>query len=434
MKLIIIGGGFAGLKLARELNNIAGIDILLLDKFTFHQFQPLFYQVATASIEATNTSFPLRKIFHHSKNVRIRITEVLEIIPEKNIVVTDNSEYPYDRLIIATGTETNFFGNQQIKSLAFPMKSTLEALRLMNRIINNFEDALDLTNSADEEKIMSIAIVGAGPTGVELAGALAEMKKNILPNDYPDLNLSLMNIYLLDHSRRPLAAMSERSGHDAKNYLEEMGVILKLGIGVLEFNGHELLLDDGSLLHVKTVIWAAGVKGALPKGIGLESMARGNRIKVDRFNKVLKYWNIYAIGDIAYMETPLYPGGHPQLASVAGSQAKHLAKNIKRLMNSHPVIPFEYVSRGVMATIGKRKAVVDLTNPKIHIKGRLAWLIWMFLHLFLILGVKNKVQLFINWVYKYFTADQSLRLAQRIKGRTEELEDIKPHKNGIPSL
>jgi NADH dehydrogenase len=431
---MIIGGGFAGLKLARELNNIAGIDILLLDKLTFHQFQPLFYQVATASIEATNTSFPLRKIFQHSKNVRIRITEVLEIIPEKNMVISDNSQYYYDRLIIATGTETNFFGNQQIQSLAFPMKSTLEALRLMNRIINNFEDALDLTNRADEEKIMSIAIVGAGPTGVELAGALAEMKKNILPNDYPDLDLSLMNIYLLDHSRRPLAAMSERSGQDAKKYLEEMGVILRLGIGVLEFNGNELLLDDGNLLHVKTVIWAAGVKGALPKGIEPESIARGNRIKVDRFNKVLKYWNIYAIGDIAYMETPLYPNGHPQLASVAGSQAKHLAKNIKHLMKNQSMIPFEYVNRGVMATIGKRKAVVDLTNPKMHIKGRLAWLIWMFLHLFLILGVKNKVQIFINWVYKYFTADQSLRLAQRVKGRTEELEGIKPHKNSIPSV
>jgi len=425
MKIIIIGGGFAGLKLARELNNVDNYEILLLDKLTFHQFQPLFYQVATAGLEATNISFPLRKIFHNSKNVRIRITEVQAIRPQEKLVITDIGAFEFDILVIATGTETNFFGNEQLKSLALPMKSTLEALKLMNRVINNFEDALDMLTADQKAKAMSIAIVGAGPTGVELAGALAEMKKNILPKDYPDLDIDLMQIYLIDHNAKPLSNMSEKSSQDARKYLEEMGIKLKLGVGVKGFDGNQLILEPDEILALNTVIWAAGVRGSLPSGFTEEHLARGNRIKVDQYSRSLAYEDIYAIGDIAYMETEKYPHGHPQLASVAGSQAEYLAGNLKRILTKDDFIPFHYVDRGVMATIGKRKAVVDLEKPKMHLNGRIAWLIWMFLHLFLILGLKNKIQIFINWVYKYFTSDQSLRLAQRIKGHSENLELLK---------
>ncbi|MCD8740400.1 NAD(P)/FAD-dependent oxidoreductase [Mucilaginibacter roseus] len=426
MKIVIIGGGFAGLKLARELNNKKGFEIMLLDKVTFHQFQPLFYQVATASLEASNISFPLRKVFHNSKNVRIRFAEVEEIKPEINTVVTDICNFEYDLLVLATGTQTNFFGNQQIQSHAFPMKTTFEALRLMNRIINNFEDALEVNDDAEKSRIMSIAIVGAGPTGVELAGALAEMRKNILPKDYPELNWDLMHIYLIDHNKNPLSAMSEKSSNEARKYLQDLGIILKLGAGVEEFDGERIVEDNGEIINVKTVIWAAGVRGNLPEGIPPENVARGNRVKVDRFNKVIGSGNIYAIGDIAYMETDQYPNGHPQLASVAGDQGEHLAKNLIRLAAGDPPVPFEFDNKGVMATIGKRKAVVDLEKPKIHFKGRIAWFIWMFLHLMLILGIKNKLQIFINWAYKYFTSDQSLRLAQRIRGKGEELQIFRP--------
>ena len=422
MKVIIIGGGFAGLALARKLNNQDGFDVLLLDRLTYHQFQPLFYQVATASLEAANISFPFRKLFHGSKNVRIRITEVLELKLAEKTVLTDSGEFPYDRLVLATGTTTNFFGNEQLKQLALPMKSVLEALQLMNRVINNFEDALDLTTDVERSSRMSIAVVGAGPTGVELAGALAEMKANILPKDYPDLNLNLMHIYLIDHGGQPLATMSESSGADARRYLEDMGIALKLECGVKSFDGKQVLLDDGSLIDTCTVIWAAGVTGALPKGIVAGLLEKGSRIRVDRYNKVQGLEEVYAIGDICFMGTEKYPHGHPQLASVAGDQAKLLGKNFINISKGKSTKAFEYVNKGVMATIGKRKAVVDLEVPKWHLNGRLAWLIWMFLHLFLILGVKNKIQVFINWAYKYFTSDQSLRLARRFKGKFSNIE------------
>ena len=427
-KIIIIGGGFAGLELARRLNNHPGVDILLLDKLTFHQFQPLFYQVATASIEATNVSFPLRKVFHNSRNVRIRITEVLAIRADEKLVETDIGNFAYDMLVLATGTKTNFFGNRQIESLAIPMKSTLDALRIMNRLINNFEDALNKASDQEKTHVMSVAIIGAGPTGVELAGALAEMRKHIVPKDYPELDAALMQIYLIDHNPNPLSAMSEASRKDARKYLEDMNVTLMLGTGVEQFDGKSLLLDNQERLFVKTVIWAAGVTGNVIGGFPSGVFARGNRLRVDDHHQVQGLADVYAIGDISSMETKNYPNGHPQLASVAKSQAEHLAKNIKAQLSGKAMKPYEFKNRGVMATIGKRKAVVDLDFPKLHIKGRLAWLIWMSLHLFLILGVKNKIQVFINWAYKYLTSDQSLRLAQRIKGKSEELETIKSEK------
>lgn len=423
-RVIIIGGGFAGLQCARKLNNVEGIDVLLLDKLSYHQFQPLFYQVATAGLEASNISFPLRKVFHHSKNVRIRITEVLQVLTDKKEVVTDIGTFYYDKLILATGTTTNFFGNEKLEALCLPMKSTLEATIMMNVVINNFEDALDIKDDAEQSVTMSVAIVGGGPTGVELAGALAEMRTKVLPKDYPDLNLRLMHIYLIDRGEQPLSKMSEKSSRDAKKYLESMGVELKMNTGVKSFDGRKVLMDNGETLELNTVIWAAGVIGKLPPGLNPESIVHANRLSVNRYNEVSGAKDVYAIGDIAYMTTPLYPEGHPQLASVAGDQGEHLARNLIKAHKGEPLQEFEFTDKGTMATIGKRKAVVDLAKPKLYINGRLAWLIWMFLHLMLILGVKNKIQIFINWAYKYFTSDQSLRLVQRKNGLCYTLEQM----------
>lgn len=423
-RVIVIGGGFAGLQCARNLNNVEGIEVLLLDKLSYHQFQPLFYQVATAGLEASNISFPLRKVFHNSKNVRIRITEVLQVLTDKKEVITDIGTFYYDKLILATGTTTNFFGNEKLQALCLPMKTTLEAMIMMNVVINNFEDALDVKNDIERSITMSVAVVGGGPTGVELAGALAEMRSKILPKDYPDLNLGLMHIYLIDRGEQPLSKMSDKSSRDAKKYLESMGVILKMKTGVRSFDGQEVVMDNGENLKLNTVIWAAGVIGTFPPGLNPDCIVHANRLSVNRFNEVGGVKDIYAIGDIAYMTTPGYPEAHPQLASVAGDQGEHLAKNLIREHKGEPLKEFEFVDKGTMATIGKRKAVVDLVKPKLYINGRLAWLIWMFLHLMLILGVKNKIQIFINWAYKYFTSDQSLRLVQRKNGLSYTLEQM----------
>lgn len=426
MKVVIIGGGFAGLKLARRLNNKEDIEATLIDKNNYHQFQPLFYQVATAGLDASNISFPLRKVFQGSKNVHVRLAEVKEIQPSNNKIITDIGEFDYDRLVIATGADTNFFGNDMLKENAFPMKSTLEALQLRNRLIQNFEDAL-LMKDKDPlalQRMMTIVVVGGGPTGVEVSGALAEMRNNILPKDYPDLDFKQMKIYLVEGSPKTLGAMSEKSSEQSLKYLKQLGVEVKTQTVVKSYDGNNALLSNGETIETKIVIWAAGIKGNVPAGIDPALIVRGNRIKVDRTNKIIGSENIYAIGDIAYMETPLYPHGHPQVANVAINQAKNLAVNLTRQVtgNKHYQDEFEYKDKGSMATVGKHKAVVDIPKPKIHFGGWLAWMVWMSLHLLLIVGVKNRLQIFVNWVYKYFTSDQSLRLLFRISFRPVKRE------------
>jgi len=411
MKVVIVGGGFAGLRLARKLNNKAGFEVLLIDKFNYHQFQPLFYQVATAALDASNISFPLRKAFHGSKNVRIRIEELKQVITSENKIVTESEEISYDVLVLATGADTNFFGNQQMATNAFPMKSTVEALQLRHRLIQNFEDALRAKDEKELERLMNIVVVGGGPTGVEVAGALAEMKKYVLPKDYPELDFRKMNIYLLEGGERTLAAMSEKSSEDSCNYLEKLGVTIMKKALVKNYDGLDVTLADGKTISSYTVIWAAGIKGNVPDGIDQSLIMRGNRIKVDRYNRIQGFDNVYAVGDLAYMETPLYPNGHPQVASVAIKQAENVAENLIRIeRKSNKFFEFEYHDKGSMATIGRNLAVVDLPKPKMHFKGLIAWFIWMALHLFLILGVKNRILVFINWVYSYITYDQSLRL------------------------
>lgn len=413
MKVVIVGAGFGGLKLARKLNNKAGFEVVLIDKFNYHQFQPLFYQVATAGLDASNISFPLRKVFQRSKNVRIRLAELTKVIPAENKVVTDAEEIVYDALVLATGADTNFFGNNVLADKAFPMKSTVEALQLRYRLLQNLEECLTIHDDNELQRRMNIVIVGGGPTGVEVAGALAEMKKYILPKEYPELDFSRMHINLVEGSPKTLGAMSEKSSEQSRKYLERLGVIVKTGTVVKDYDGETATLSDGTTIPSRTVIWAAGIKGNVPVGIDPELIVKGNRIKTDRHSLISGQENIYAIGDLAYMETPKYAHGHPQVAPVAMQQADLLAENlikIERRSNAASLVEFEYHDKGSMATVGRNLAVVDIPKPKLHFGGFLAWMIWMGLHLMLILGVKNRFFVFSNWLYNYFTYDQNLRL------------------------
>jgi NADH dehydrogenase len=417
MKVVIVGAGFGGLKLARKLNNKAGFEVVLVDRFNHHQFQPLFYQVATAGLDPSNISFPLRKVFQKSRNIKIRLTSLKEVVPAENKIVTDIGDITYDVLVLATGADTNFFNNQQIAANTFPMKSTAEALQLKYRLLHNFENSLIMTDPVELKRRMNLVVVGGGPTGVELSGALAEMKKYILPKDYPEIDFSKMNIYLLEGTNRTLATMSQKSSDESCKYLEKMGVKVMTNSMVKEYDGKEILLNDGRIIESSFVIWAAGIKGNVPPGIDKSLIARGNRIKTDRHSLVQGSQNIYAIGDLAYMEElPAYPNGHPQVASVAIQQGDLLADNlikIERRSNPSQLYEFVYNDKGSMATVGRNKAVVDIPKPKLHVKGFFAWMIWMVLHLFLLLGVKNRFFVFNNWIYNYFTHDQNLRLIFR---------------------
>ncbi len=415
MKVIIVGAGFAGLKLARSLSKQKDIEVLLIDKNNYHQFQPLFYQVATAGLDASNISFPLRKIFQKVHNVYFRLASLQEIKSRENKIVTDIGEFSYDILVLACGADTNFFGNEKIKAAALPMKSTAEALVLRHHIIENFENALIAKSDEELNRRMTVVLVGGGPTGVELSGAIAEMRKYILPRDYPELDFSKMKIYLIEGSPETLAAMSEKSSEQSRKYLTNLGVDVRTGTVVKDYDGKTVTLSTGETIESGTVIWAAGITGNVPAGIDASLIVKGNRIRVDRYNKIQGIENIYAIGDVAYMETPKYPHGHPQLANVAINQGKNLALNLKHQVNGnkHLQKEFEYHDKGTLATVGRNLAVADL-KPNLHFGGWMAWLIWMSLHLFLILGVKNKLQIFINWVYKYFTYDSNLRLLIRV--------------------
>lgn len=404
-KIIIIGGGFAGIQFIDHLDQNL-FDVLLIDKVNHHQFQPLFYQVATSQIEPSSISFPLRKIFQKRKNTQIRMTEVLNIEPEANSITTTIGSFTYDYLVIASGCKTNFFGNKNIEKFAYGLKTTYDAIKIRNRILQNFENVLSVDEN-EKEYLLNIVIVGAGATGVELAGAFSEIKHNILPKDYPLIDFNDLKIILLEGGAHTLGNMSEMAQKASEDYLKTLGVIVKTNVIVKDYDGKTVTLNNGESIKSKHVIWAAGVTGNIISGIA-ENQIVNNRFKVDRYNLVQSYSNIYALGDIAYMETPLYPKAHPQVANVAINQAKNLAKNFKFLLQNKPLKQYEYTNLGVMATIGKNKAVVDL--PFIKFKGYFAWLTWMLVHLMLILSVKNKLIIFINWAWSYFTKDSSLRL------------------------
>jgi NADH dehydrogenase len=437
MKVVIVGGGFAGMKLARSLNNKAGFDVLLIDKFNYHQFQPLFYQVATSGLDASNISFPLRKAFHKSHNVRFRMAHISEVIPSQNKLVTNIGDIDYDVLVLATGADTNFFGNQQMIENALPMKSTVEALQLRHRLIVNFEDAVASKDPEEVKQLLTIVVVGGGPTGVELSGAIAEMKKYVLPSDYPELDFTQMTIHLLEGGDKTLENMSPKSAEQSRKYLEKLGVTVRTNTKLVAYDGETATLASGETISTATVIWAAGIRGNVPAGIDPSLIVRGNRIKVDRFNKIIGFDNVYALGDVASMETPLYPNGHPQVATVAINQAKNLANNLRWMemkSNKRQLAEFEYHDKGSMATVGRNLAVVDIPKPKLHFGGFTAWLVWMGLHLVLILGVKNKLVVFINWIYNYITYDQSLRLifTEFYRPRRKELSNAEAAKASAP--
>jgi NADH dehydrogenase len=410
-KVVVVGGGFAGINFIQKLDDEL-FEVLLIDKLNHHQFQPLFYQVATSQLEPSSISFPLRKIFHGRKNMDIRMAEVSSIITSVNTINTSVGDFKYDYLVIATGCKTNFYGNADLEKNAFGLKSTYDAIKIRNSVLQSFEDFLSASEE-EKEYLLNIVIVGGGPTGVELAGSFAEIKKNILPKDYPNIDFKNLTITLLEGSGHTLNAMSDLAKNTSQEYLESLGVKVKTNTIVKSYDGKIVTLNNGETIKSKHVIWSAGVVGNLIPGLDEKTIINRSRIKVNRFNLVENSTNIYALGDIAYMETPLYPKGHPQVANVAINQGKNLANNFKASLKNKTQKEYEYNNLGAMATVGKHKAVVDL--PFMKFKGYMAWFVWMFLHLMLILSVKSKLMIFINWAWTYITKDSSLRLILKDK-------------------
>ncbi|MCB0521038.1 MAG: NAD(P)/FAD-dependent oxidoreductase [Lewinellaceae bacterium] len=416
-RIVIVGGGFAGLKLAQSLRK-SNYQIVLVDKNNYHQFQPLFYQVATAGLEPSAISFPLRKIFQEQPNVHFRVASLENVDADNQTITTDIGQLHYDFLVLAIGARTNFFGNQNLRRHSVPMKSLGEAINLRNTILGNFELALNEPDPDKAASLLNIVIVGGGPTGVELAGALAEMKKYILPKDYPELDFSKMQIHLLEASSKVLNGYSERSSRKGKEYLERLGVKVLLDTYVKDYDGHKALLANDETLSAENLIWTAGVRGNEVGGLLPGAFGKGSRLLVDEFNKLKGYQNIFVIGDLALMQTEEFPNGHPQVATVAIQQAGNLSKNLLRLEKGQPLKPYRFFNKGSLATVGRNLAVADL--PGIRFTGFLAWMLWLIVHLMEILGVKNRLFVFINWAWSYFTYDQSLRLMIRPKGKEEE--------------
>ena len=413
-RVVIIGGGFGGLKLAKSLSK-KEFQLVLIDRNNYHQFQPLFYQVATAGLEPSAIAFPFRKAFQGEKHMHIRITEVNSVNTKENYINTGIGRINYDFLVLATGVDTNFFGNQKIIANAMPMKSVSEALGIRNKILENYELAIGTEDKEEQKALMNIVVVGGGPTGVEVSGTLAEMKKHILPKDYPELNFDYMQVSLVESSPRVLNSMSDIASKKATQYLQKLGVHIFAGISVKDYDGRTVTLADGSIINSRMLLWAAGVTGNKLEGIPTEALAPKNRIKVDAYSKVEGTDNIYAIGDIALMTEEKYPNGHPQVAQPAIQQAELLAKNLLNRIHNKSLVPFHYKDLGSMATVGKNLAVVDL--PRFKFQGFFAWLVWMFVHLMSIVGIKNRLFIFINWVWNYITYDQSLRLIIRPKDK-----------------
>jgi NADH dehydrogenase len=406
-RIVIIGAGFAGLKLSQKLIG-SGYQIVLIDKNNYHQFQPLFYQVATAGIEPSSILFPLRKIFQNQKDVYIRVGEVYSVDPKKKELQTSLDTVWYDYLVISTGVNSNFFGMKKMEEFAIPMKSASEAMALRNRLLQSFEKAVTLRDQNARKALLNVIVVGGGPTGVEVAGAIAEMKKFVLPKDYPDLNFDIMQITLIEGSPALLGGMSKHASEKALYYLKRLGITVMLNTRVTDFDGNILSIGDDTHIETKTVIWAAGISGVVPTGFPDVSIGRGRRLVVDEFNRIEGFDDVFAIGDVSVMSTVDFPNGHPQVAQVAIQQGLNLSRNFLCMKRSWKLSKFKYIDRGSMATIGRNRAVADLSFIKFS--GFIAWLTWMFVHLMAIVGVKNRLLIFINWMWNYLTYDQSLRL------------------------
>ncbi|HLP63765.1 NAD(P)/FAD-dependent oxidoreductase [Flavobacterium sp.] len=410
-RVVIIGGGFAGLALAKKLKN-KNVQVVLLDKHNYHTFQPLLYQVATGGLEAGSIAYPIRKVIQEYKDFYFRLTSVKEIDTKNQKIISEIGELHYDYLVIATGSKTNYFGNKEIERNSMSMKTIPQSLNIRSLILENFEQAVLTRDEADKNALINFVLVGAGPTGVELAGALAEMKRAILQKDYPDLDISKMEINLVQSGDRVLNTMSEKSSAAAEKFLVDLGVKVWKNVRVTNYDGRTITTNSDLTFETATVIWTAGVQGAAIHGLDAKSLVeRVERIRVNQYNQVVGYENIFAIGDIASMESEKYPQGHPMMAQPAMQQGSLLAENLVKLIAKKPMKPFEYNDKGSMATIGRNLAVVDL--PHYHFNGIFAWFVWMFVHLFSLIGFKNKAVVFLNWVYNYIRFDREGRLIVR---------------------
>ena len=419
-RVVIVGGGFGGLQLARDLKN-KKMQVVLLDRNNYHTFQPLLYQVATAGLEPDSIARPLRQSFAGHGDFYFRMVKVTGLDLEKQEVQTPIGNLYYNYLILACGSVTNYFGLDEVASHAFPLKKVVHALDLRSHILQNFEQSVLTDDRKKRHSLINIAIVGGGPTGVEVAGALAELKKHVLPKDFPDIDFSTMQIYLVEGASRLLGGMSPASGDRALRYLKKMGVTVVLDSTVKHYDGKIVYMGGNTELPCQTLIWAAGVKGNLVEGLPVEAIAR-HRVTVDDYNRVKPYPNVFAIGDLALMETEEFPAGHPMVAPVAIQQGKLLAKNLTRLNQQIPLRPFKYKDKGSMATVGRNRAVVDLPGG-LRFGGWFAWLVWMFIHLISLIGFRNKIVTLINWMWSYITYDKGSRLIIRTFKR--KAEDIK---------
>ncbi len=415
-RIVIVGAGFAGLELAKKLRNQKA-QVVLIDRHNYHTFQPLLYQVATGGLEAGSIGYPIRKVFQEYDDFYFRLGQVLDIDATNQIVKADIGDVHFDYLVIATGSETNFFGNKEIERNSMSMKTIPQALNIRSLLLENFEQASLLTNEEERNTLMNFCLVGGGPTGVELAGALAEMKNAILQKDYPDLDISKMQINLIQSGDKILNGMSEKSSVAAERYLSELGVNVILNIRVTGYDGRIITTNSNTIFETATVIWTAGVQGNVIAGFDATVFSKSSRYAVNEFGQVSGFENIFAIGDIAEMASTEYPQGHPMLAQPAIQQGKLTAENIARKIAGLPMKPFMYNDRGSMATIGRNRAVVDL--PNYHFHGVFAWFVWMFVHLISLVGFKNKLVVFTNWAYNYIKFDREDRLIIRpFKKRT----------------
>ncbi|WP_347160043.1 NAD(P)/FAD-dependent oxidoreductase [Pontibacter chitinilyticus] len=428
-RVVIVGGGFGGLELVKALQH-ADVQVVLIDKNNYHTFQPLLYQVATAGVEADSIIHPFRKIFEEQDNFYFRLAEVQQVDTKQQVVETSIGLIPYDFLVVATGATSNFFGNEQMEQNAISMKSIDDATELRNTILYNFEKALQLDDSEQINSLMDYVIVGGGPTGVELAGALSELRKHVFPKDYRELNFKEMDIYVVQSGPQLLKGMSTEASCKSQKYLENFGVHVWLNRRVVSYDGYTAVMDTGEKLITRTLIWAAGVTGAPIPGLRKESVLKGNRLQVDQYNRVAGYDNVFAIGDVAAMITAENPQGHPMLAQPAMQQGDLLGKNLVNLLAGKPLEAFDYNDRGTMATVGRNHAVADLKvlNKEYRTQGFVAWLIWMFVHLISIVGFRNRLAVLLNWSWSYFTFDTGNRLIMGERHENVPIEETVTHK------
>lgn len=421
MHIVIIGGGFAGINLAKALTNEKGITVTLVDKNNYNFFPPLIYQVATAFLEPSSISYPFRKFFAGKKNLQFRLGEFLKVIPTENKIILNNGELNYDQLVFATGAETSYFGMENVKKNAIPMKTLNDAIEMRNTLLKNLEKAAICKDIHKRRKLLTIVVAGGGPTGVEVSGMFAEMRKSILMKEYPELKKSFSNIYLVDGGEALLSPMSTLSQEHTLKAVTKLGVIVKLNTRVVDYKDDTVYFADGNTIETKNLIWAAGVTAREFEGIPAESYGRGKRILTDAHHKVNGTKNIFAIGDASIQLTDKYfPQGHPQVAQVAIQQGLNLAYNLKNLFQNKSLKPFFYKDKGSMAIIGKNKAVVDLPKSNLHFKGFIAWIIWLFVHLISLITYRNRIKTFYNWMIAYFSKDQSLRMIIRPDKRIKE--------------